>query len=132
MVSPSSPSTADVTAEGKKRLLLVDDEFDSVDMLAMLFVVHGFDVDIAQNGQEALDQVQRQLPDLIITDLHMPFVNGLDLCSKLKQVPRTAAIPIILLSGGALAHELSAVPYDLFLRKPVGFATLLEAVAKLL
>ncbi|WGF90933.1 response regulator [Marinivivus vitaminiproducens] len=113
-------------------VLVVDDEFLIQTILADALEDEGFAVELARDGQAALDCVEKSLPSLIITDLMMPVMTGLELARALKQEPRTRAIPIILCSaahtGAARAEShLFAAIYS----KPFRLADLLRTVVRL-
>jgi len=82
----------------KKTILVVDDEKDVVDLLSYNLSKEGFSVITARNGRNALDCV-RQKPDLIILDVMMPEMNGLQVIHELKKEKKTASIPIIFLTA---------------------------------
>lgn len=80
-------------------ILLADDESHITRIVAAKFRAAGFDALTVADGAEALAAAQRSLPALIVTDLQMPRMSGLHLAIQLRQDPRTAAIPIILLTA---------------------------------
>ena len=65
----------------------------------------GFAVESATNGKEALDMLKTVLPDVIITDLMMPKMDGKELISNLRAMPETAGIPVVLISGRSASEE---------------------------
>jgi CheY-like chemotaxis protein len=114
-------------------ILLVDDEPDSLETLRLLLVDEGFDVRVAANGAEALERIAELVPDLLIVDIMMPAMTGLDLCTRLRAQPATCAIPCIAYSGYPLTQKHGDDhPYDRVLLKPTDFAELLRAVRELL
>ena len=78
-----------------KRILVVDDERQITRMLRTALQSSGYEVTVAQNGREALERIRQQTPDLIIADLAMPELNGVELTQALR---RSAETPIIVLS----------------------------------
>lgn len=80
-------------------VLLVEDEPAQRAVLAYNLEAEGFDVQIAENGEEALSLVAISPPDLILLDWMMPHVSGIEVCRRLKSRPETRAIPIIMLSA---------------------------------
>jgi len=109
-----------------------DDEFDMTDTLSMLFALNGFAVHCASNGKEALDTVGKSSPDLIISDCMMPIMDGLEFCGRVRGDAATQGIPIILMSASPSRHDLSSVAFDIFMKKPFPFDSLLVEVRKLL
>lgn len=83
----------------KEKILIVEDEKDIVKMLDYNLKKEGFKIQSADDGEEALDLAHRELPDLVILDLMLPGMNGLEVCKELKKEPKTAHIPIIMLTA---------------------------------
>ncbi|MFQ5829697.1 MAG: response regulator [Candidatus Methylomirabilia bacterium] len=81
------------------RVLVVDDEARNRDFLEQALVRFGNEVVLAEDGQEALAEVKRQRPDLVLLDIAMPRMNGLDVCRALKSDPTTRLIPVVLLTA---------------------------------
>ena len=82
-----------------KKILVVDDEADVLDLVCMNLRAAGFAVTTAENGPAALQKVKADPPDLILLDLMLPGMSGLELCKAFKKEPATAAIPIIMLTA---------------------------------
>ncbi len=83
----------------KKKILMVDDEVDIVDIVKIYLVEQGYEVICAYNGEEALKLVEEEKPDLIILDVLMPGVDGFEVCRILKQKKETMFIPVIFLTA---------------------------------
>ena len=81
------------------RVLIVDDDRRVLDLLVELLELEGYEVAAASDGAEACDMVHSFGPDVVISDVVMPRVTGLELCRRLKNDPRTALIPVLLISG---------------------------------
>jgi len=79
--------------------LVVDDSMLIRHTVCRFLEAHGFTVDSATNGAEALEKAGASLPAIIITDLEMPRMSGLELIAALKARPETAAIPVVVLAG---------------------------------
>lgn len=86
-----------------KNVLIVDDEQDVCDVLRVVLERRGITVRTAYDGHEALDEIDRQRPDLILLDLKMPRLNGYQLFAQLKSDPRHQSIPILVIT--ALTQE---------------------------
>lgn len=82
-----------------KRLLVVDDEPNLLTAIAAVLRGEQYDVTTARNGKDALLQIARSLPDLIVSDVRMPLMDGFQLARKLRSAPHTALIPIIFLTA---------------------------------
>ena len=79
--------------------LVVDDSMLIRHCVCRFLEEHGFSVESASNGQEALETLQRVTPDLIVTDMQMPKMGGSDLITALKSQPSTAEIPIVIVAS---------------------------------
>jgi CheY-like chemotaxis protein len=89
---PAAPAT-------RRTILVVDDDRDSVDLLCAILESHGFTALPAHSGAEALRRVAVQIPDLILLDVMMPQMSGLQVLEHLRRGPRTARIPTILITA---------------------------------
>ena len=116
-------------------VLVVDDFPDNRDMYMQYLEFSGLRVAEAQNGHEALQQANALLPDLIVMDLSLPGLDGWEATRRLKADPRTRSIPVIALTGHALAgHSKGAIEAgcDAFITKPCLPERLLEEIRKML
>jgi CheY-like chemotaxis protein len=113
-------------------ILVVDDEVDITETYALYLSLHGFEVATANNALQALEKIGQHVPDLIISDCMMPFMDGVEFSRRVKADPATAQVPIILMSGAPELHDLASASYEAFLRKPVLFQRLLREIARLL
>lgn len=103
---------------GKFKVLVVDDEPDKLDLLARALGGAGYDVSTATNGDEGLNAVKAQAPDLIVTDVMMPRMNGYDFARSVRANPQTRFVPIIIQTamrpdadGARLGSEIGALGY---------------------
>jgi len=119
----------------KSKILVVDDEPDAVELVEFNLRGAGFDVITAGNGDEALKKARTFAPDLILLDLMLPEVDGLEVCKILRRDPATSAVPIIMLTAKAaeldrvLGLELGA---DDYVTKPFSPRELVLRVKNLL
>lgn len=90
----------DPTANGPS-VLLVEDDPHGRRLYAQWLAVAGFRVDEAHNGLQALERAQQGLPDVIVTDLNIPGIDGFELTRRLRQDPRTRSIPVLAVTGYA-------------------------------
>lgn len=126
--------TAEPTRRDVPLILLVEDHQDTRQMYAE-FLAIGFDVLTAPDGEQALDTVRRRHPDLVITDLSLPGIDGFQLIAAVRNDAAFREIPIICLSGyGGFAHEqrARAAGCDRILQKPCMPDTLAEVAAELI
>lgn len=88
-----------------KKVLVVDDEMHIVHVVAIKLRSNGFEVITASNGEEAYGLACSEKPDIIVTDLQMPLLNGLDLVDKIRQNEQTKSVPVILLTGRSFSID---------------------------
>ena len=122
---------ADAEPAGRPRILLVDDNADMRDYVRRLLATR-YDVQTAEDGEEALVAVARRPPDLVLSDIMMPRLDGLGLLTRLRSNPRTSTLPIILLSaraGEEAQVEGLETGADDYLTKPFTARELLARVA---
>ncbi len=116
-------------------ILVVDDFLDNRQMYAEYLAFSGLRVEEAENGHEALEKAFAMLPDLIVMDLSLPGIDGWEATRRLKADARTKRIPVIALTGHALAgHSKGAMDAgcDAFITKPCLPERLLEEVRRTL
>ena len=119
----------------KQRILVVDDEPDAVELIAFNLNSAGFDVVTADDGQEAIRKAESGHPDLIVLDVMLPEMDGLEVCKRLRAGAETANIPIVMLTAKAgevdrvLGLELGA---DDYVTKPFSPRELVLRVKNLL
>ncbi len=119
----------------KARLLIVEDDPNSQWVLCALLKRLGFECRVANDGQEALEAVDQFRPEVILMDLMMPRLNGLEATRRLKSDERTRQIPILVLTGDWTSRNIEAANSagcDDLLPKPVVLPELLGRIQKLL
>ena len=114
-------------------VLIVDDHTDAREMLAEFLMHEGYHSIMAANGREALARLQYVQPDVIISDIEMPEMDGAELVRLLRERPHLASIPVVILTSARLPEARDrlgdgASHVRVFLRKPVKLAQLLQAV----
>lgn len=116
-------------------ILIVEDVPDILKLLEATLSFKGYRVISTQNGQEALDAIQREKPALVITDIMMPKLDGFGLVHRLRINPETREIPVIFLTATYVALEDKAFALNIgatrFIEKPVNFEKFLETVEEL-
>lgn len=116
-------------------VLIVEDSLTQANQLRYLLEKNGFTAAISANGQEALDYLQNHLPDLIISDIVMPFVNGYELCTAVRNNPKTEHLPVVLLTALSSPKDiLQALECraDHFITKPYNEDYLLSRMTSIL
>ena len=110
-----------ITKSDRPRVLLVDDYPDAREMYTEYLQYSGFDVVEAENGMEALQRAIDATPDIILMDLSLPVMDGWEATRRLKADERTASIPVVALTGHALAgisEGARQAGCDAFVTKP--------------
>jgi CheY-like chemotaxis protein len=101
-------------------VLLADDDADTRQLYALSLRMEGLFVELARDGVEALELAQARHPDVIVTDLVLPRLDGFALCGRLKEDSRTAAIPVIALTGYLRpAEDVRRAGFAAYLLKPI-------------
>lgn len=119
----------------KQRILVVDDEPEAVELVEFNLKQAGFDVTTAADGDEALKKAKANLPALVVLDLMLPEIDGLEVCKLLRRDPATAKIPVLMLTAKAaeidrvLGLELGA---DDYVTKPFSPRELVLRIKKIL
>ena len=120
-----------------KKVLIIDDQPDLREMLALRLQSYGFLVETAENGRDGLEKIKKQNPDAIITDIHMPEVDGFTLLKEVKKLCRSSGrdIPSIAITGVKKGPEMKALfemeGVSAFIEKPVDGKKLADKVKEL-
>ena len=117
------------------RLLLVEDNEMNRDMLSRRLIRKGFEVSLAENGQQGVETARAERPDLILMDMSLPVLDGWEATRQLKDDPLTAAIPVLALTAHASdadRDQALAAGCDDFDTKPIDLPRLLEKIEALL
>lgn len=120
-------------ALARKRILVVDDSLTVINMVRHLLEQEGYIVLAAADGLAAMNTAFREAPDLVIADVEMPEMSGLQLCRLLKGDPRTAAVPFLILSVHQAQHQQfwgRETGADDYLPKPFTPEALLDGCAR--
>ncbi len=118
-----------------EKILVVDDEEDILELVSYNLSKEGFKVSISTSGESGLENARDLKPDLMVLDIMLPGMNGLDVCRKLKSSPETSAIPVIMLSAkGEEADIVTGLELgaDDYLTKPFSPRILLARVRAVL
>ena len=118
-----------------KKILIAEDERDIRDLIAFTLRFAGYEVLTANNGEEAVTMTQKELPDLVLTDVRMPKMTGYEACKLIKADPTTQHIPVVFLSAKGQEAEVQsglAAGADEYLLKPFAPDQLTKKVAEIL
>jgi DNA-binding response OmpR family regulator len=121
--APASPVRVN-----RKRILVVDDERDLVDLISYNLQRNGYDVQSAQDGLQAIEMVRRETPDLIVLDLMLPGMDGIEVARQLRSDAATASVPIIMLTAKGEEVDVVvglALGADDYITKPFSMKILL-------
>jgi diguanylate cyclase (GGDEF)-like protein len=119
----------------KKRILVVDDHEDNIELLRARLEARGYEIHAASDGQAALDQVERVVPDLILLDVMMPKMDGMEVVRRLKADKNLPFIPVIMQTAlDTTANKVEGLDAgaDDYITKPINFAELEAKVNALL
>jgi DNA-binding response OmpR family regulator len=115
----------------RKKILIVEDTREALENLKDLLSLEGFEISTATNGRDAIDKLYLYTPDLIITDLRMPRMDGFDLIKNLKGSSELKSIPVVVFSANATPeNELKSLQLGAvkFLKKPTPMESILSTI----
>jgi CheY-like chemotaxis protein len=110
-------------------VLVVDDDPDILDAICDILDAEGYRVSRARHGQEALEQVESERPDIILLDLMMPVMDGVAFSQALRERPAVSDVPIVVISADGNPARAAAVGAAGYLAKPFDIDALLTQVA---
>jgi CheY-like chemotaxis protein len=118
----------------ERKILVVEDHPDSRDLLALYLRMQGYTVYTAEDGLEGLKLIQLDCPHLIITDLSMPHLDGVELIKQVRQIPECFQTPIIVMTAygneeGSAARRAGA---NRTIAKPIEYESLIQQINHLL
>jgi CheY-like chemotaxis protein len=115
-----------------QKILLIDDEPDSLEMMRVWLCAEGYAVLAVGSGAEGLYRIGAWRPDLVIVDAMMPGMTGFELCDHLRNTPDTKMLPILMCSAHLLPPHSATGQYDYAITKPVDLVELMVIVRALL
>jgi len=116
-------------------VLVVDDDDDNVQIVSAILLERGYEVRIARDGRSALESVLQQRPDVILLDVMMPGVHGMQVLRYLKLDPKSASIPVVMVTAKAADRDLLAGyegGADYYVTKPFTARQILYAIGHVL
>jgi CheY-like chemotaxis protein len=119
----------------KRTILVVDDNLDSVAIMRGILETRGFDVATATSGAEALAFLETTTPDLVLLDIMMPVMSGIEVLQRIKQDPALGALPVILVTAKTQDEDLlSGYQYgaDYYITKPFTAKQLIYGIGLIL
>ena len=115
----------------KQKIMVVEDDACLLKLESIILNHHGYQVCEMSNGREALNCIEKEMPDLVLLDVMMPGVDGFEVCRQIKANPLTSHIPVILLTACKRAGDIlkgEEVKADRYLNKPFKSEVVLEAI----
>jgi twitching motility two-component system response regulator PilG len=119
----------------KKRVLIVEDEESLLKLETILLTVKGFEVIGAFTGKMAIEKIGVEKFDLVLLDIMLPDIDGFEVCRQIRKDPRTAAIPIIMLTGKKTQDDHDrgvSCGADAYIVKPFKSAMIIDEINRLL
>jgi len=123
-----------VAAIRKKKILIVEDDLD-IRIMMEYILREDYDLILCEDGRSGIDKAVEERPDLILLDIYMPGISGLEVCKVVRDNSEISETPIILLTAGALKEEVSegyAIGADDYIFKPFEPEELIERIERLL
>ncbi len=119
----------------KRKILLVEDNPDDVELTVSVINAHvDAKIDVVEDGVDALEYLTRTLPDLMLVDLKLPRMSGVELLQKLRADPRTSHIPVVILTSSIEGDDVAkcyASGANSYVRKPVDYDEFVQVARKL-
>lgn len=118
-----------------KRVLIIEDDEIILECIGVMLEAEGMEVLSTRSGQQGLELGRTEKPDLVVSDLHMPEVNGFDVLKGLKRNPETARVPFLVItadSSPSVKQRCEELGVDAFILKPFGPDLLMDTVKDLL
>ena len=119
----------------QRTVIVVEDEADAAEMFAEMMRVNGLRVVKSFSSGPAINIIANEMPDLVILDVMMPDISGLEVLKYMRHEPRLAKIPVIVISAKSMPSDIKTgmdAGASVYLTKPVGFLELKQAVEKVL
>ena len=107
---------------GQKTILIADDQAGQRAVLDMLLSLDGYLVIAKEDGREALEYLKENTPSLVILDVNMPHVNGIEICARIKRISRFNTVPVIILTSAKDENTLTSAKMakaDMVISKPL-------------
>jgi two-component system phosphate regulon response regulator PhoB len=119
----------------RRNIFVVEDEEDILELLKFHLTHEGYTVTTATSGEEAVKGVARRIPDLVLLDLMLPGLDGLEVCRTLKKDPKTAAVPIVMATAKGEESDVVAgleLGADDYITKPFSMKVLIARIRAVL
>jgi CheY-like chemotaxis protein len=117
------------------RIVVVEDEYDSAQMVSKILNYHGIEVHVARNGAECLALLNDVVPTIVVTDLAMPDMDGWETLAAIRANPQTSHIPVVAITAYHsvdVAEEAMGAGFDAYFSKPINPRSFVDDLAKLI
>jgi CheY-like chemotaxis protein len=117
---------------GKARfvILVVEDDDDLGEAISFVLKEAGFETELIQNGLAAMQWIGEQVPNLVLLDMHLPGISGLEILNRIRNEPRFAGIRVLVTTADLMMAKAAEGKADLIFTKPYSINELLDSVAK--
>ena len=117
-----------------KKIMIVDDEKDIRISVGQIFEISGYEVTKAEDGNDCINKLERETPDIVILDIMMPGMNGWDVAARIKENPKWNDIPIVFLTakGDEMSIGMGGLASEEYIVKPFNIVELKEKVERIL
>lgn len=119
----------------KQKIMVVEDEESLLKLESILLTSRGYEVCSVSNGKDALEQLEKEKPDLVLLDVMLPEMDGFEVCRQIKANPVTCHIPVIMLTARKGREDMAMgeqVKADWYITKPFKSAMVIETIQRFL
>jgi twitching motility two-component system response regulator PilG len=119
----------------KQKILVVEDDVSLLKLESILLTTRGYQVFSKDNGKDALECVEKEMPDLVLLDVMLPGIDGLEVCRQIKSNPLTSHILVVLLTAKRAREDVAMgkeVKADGYITKPFQTAMVMKTIRELL
>lgn len=119
----------------KQKIMVVEDEESLLKLESILLTSRGYEVCSVSNGKDALEQLEKEKPDLVLLDVMLPEMDGFEVCRQIKANPATCHIPVIMLTARKGREDMAMgeqVKADWYITKPFKSAMVIETIQRFL
>ncbi len=116
------------------RVLLIEDNEDNIALLSFLLESDGFEVRVAQSGEAGIEQARAATPDIVLLDVNLPDMNGLEVLTRIRQDPTTDTIPVVAVTSMAMAGDRERMLHagcSGYIEKPIDALTFTSQVREI-
>jgi two-component system cell cycle response regulator DivK len=113
-------------------ILIVEDNAQNLKLARDLLQVHGYRTIEAETGEDGVALATERAPDLVVMDIHLPGISGIEALAKLRALPATCSIPVIAFTASVMPqdrNDIIAAGFDAFVSKPINIEVFLGAIA---